>query len=183
MATTARKTAEERREEILEAARFEFADGGLAGTSTEDIARRAGVSQPYLFRLFGTKKDLFVASVSRCMAETLEMFQDAAAGLTGEEALQAIGEAYVRRIAEDPRLLRLQMQSYAACEDEDVRAVVRHGYGELVDFVERHAAVEPARVSSFFAKGMLLNVIASMNLLESDQPWARRLFEGCREAE
>ena len=54
--TTQRQSAEERREEILEAALVEFADRGLHGTSTEDIARRVGISQPYVFRLFGTKK-------------------------------------------------------------------------------------------------------------------------------
>ena len=57
MASTAtRKTADERRVEILEAARAEFALKGLYGASTDTIARRAGLSQPYLFRLFGTKK-------------------------------------------------------------------------------------------------------------------------------
>jgi AcrR family transcriptional regulator len=183
MATTERKTAEERRAEILVAACYEFADGGLTGTSTEDIARRAGISQPYLFRLFGTKKDLFIASVDRCMADMLELFREAADGLRGEEALHAIGEAYGRWIVEEPRLLRHQMQAYAACSDEEVCVAVQRGFGELVDFVERHAGVEPERVSSFFSKGMLLNVIASMNLLGSEQPWARRLIEGCREAE
>src|ERR687885_2722189 len=98
MATTTseRKTAEERRAEILEAARAEFADRGLDGASTDTIARRAGISQPYLFRLFGTKKDLFVASVEGCFAETLAMFREAAKGKRGEEALDAIGEAYLR---------------------------------------------------------------------------------------
>src|SRR5919199_4856140 len=101
MATTTseRKTAEERRAEILEAARAEFADRGLDGASTDTIARRAGISQPYLFRLFGTKKELFIASVEQCFAETLTMFREAAEGKRGEEALDAIGDAYVRTIS------------------------------------------------------------------------------------
>src|ERR671932_153376 len=107
MATaTTRKTAEERRTEILEAARAEFADRGFEGASTDTIARRAGISQPYLFRLFGTKKDLFIASVEGCFAETLAMFHGAAEGKRGEEALAAIGEAYVRTISEDSQRLR-----------------------------------------------------------------------------
>ena len=65
--TATRMTADERREAILEAARGEFASTGFHGTSTETIAERAGISQPYLFRLFGTKKELFIASVRRVL--------------------------------------------------------------------------------------------------------------------
>src|SRR6476661_10666881 len=97
VATTERKSKDVRREEILDAALQEFAEGGLHGASTEDIARRAGISQPYVFRLFGTKKELFRAVVNRCFRETLEMFQRAAEGKRGEEALDAMGNAYVER--------------------------------------------------------------------------------------
>src|ERR1700730_8853996 len=99
--TATRHTAAERRDEILAAAMIEFADRGLHGTSTDDIARRAGISQPYLFRLFGTKKELFKASVSRCFRETLEMFQRAAEGHRGEDALKAMGEAYMDVLEND----------------------------------------------------------------------------------
>ena len=92
----ARKSAETRRDEIIEAAMKEFAYGGLHGTSTEAIARRAGISQPYLFRLFGTKKDLFIASCRRCFGRVLEAFQEAAEGKHGEEAMHSMGEAYAR---------------------------------------------------------------------------------------
>ncbi|MBV8479222.1 MAG: TetR/AcrR family transcriptional regulator, partial [Actinobacteria bacterium] len=122
-----RLSAEERRDDVLDAALIEFAERGLAGTSTEDIARRAGISQPYLFRLFGTKKELFKATVSRCFRETLEMFQRAAEGKRGEEALHAIGEAYVAQLEADRTWLRAQMQAYAAADDPEIRAVVRAG--------------------------------------------------------
>ena len=82
--TSTRLSADERRADVLDAALIEFADRGFEGTSTEDIAKRAGISQPYLFRLFGTKKDLYIASVSRCYRDTLELFQRAAEGLCGE---------------------------------------------------------------------------------------------------
>ncbi len=180
MAVAERKSAEERREEILEAALVEFAAHGLDGGSTEAIAKAVGISQPYVFRLFGTKKELFTATIERCMRGTLEMMQSAAAGLSGEEALHAIGEAYAERLATDPTYLHSQMQAYAACDDAAIRAVVRNGYRELVDYVERVSGLPPDRVSHFFAKGMLLNVIASMDLLASDEGWARRLIEGCR---
>src|SRR5690242_6552870 len=91
---TERKSKEVRREEILDAALEVFAEQGYHGASTEEIARRAGISQPYIFRLFGTKKDLYIAVDTRCFRETHEIFQRAAEGKRGEEALQAIGVAY-----------------------------------------------------------------------------------------
>jgi AcrR family transcriptional regulator len=178
--TTRRKSAEERREEILEAALVEFAAHGLDGGSTEAIARAVGISQPYVFRLFGTKKELFIATIERCMRGTLEMFRAAAGGARGEEALQAIGEAYVERLTTDPTYLHSQMQAYAASDDPQIRDVVRRGYGELVEYVERVSGVPTDRVAHFFAKGMLLNVMASLDLLGADEGWARRLIEGCR---
>src|SRR6478672_12248310 len=113
MAVVERKSAEERREQILEAALTEFAARGLVGGSTETIAKTVGISQPYVFRLFGTKKELFIATVERCMRGTLEMFRTAVAGLKGEDALHAIGEAYGERLGTDPTYLRSQMQAYA----------------------------------------------------------------------
>jgi AcrR family transcriptional regulator len=110
--TTERKSAEVRREEILEAAMKEFAYGGLHGTSTEKIAARAGISQPYLFRLFGTKKDLFIASSTRCFGRVLAAFQEAAEGKTGYEAKKAMGLAYEQLLA-DREMLLGQMQMSA----------------------------------------------------------------------
>src|SRR5215212_382199 len=180
MAVTERKSATERGDEILEAAVVEFAAHGLEGGSTDAIARAVGISQPYVFRLFGTKKQLFMATMERCMRGTLEMFHTASAGLKGEAALRAIGEAYTERLANDPTYLHSQMQAYAACDDPEIRDVVRRGYGELVEYVERVSGEPTERISHFFAKGMLLNVIASMDLLQAQEGWAQRLIEGCR---
>jgi len=177
-AVTARKTAAERREEILVVALEEFVDGGIHGASTEAIARKAGVSQPYLFRLFGTKKELYLEAVRRCLRETLELFQDAAGDLRGEEALHAIGQAY-RGLLADRTRLRGQMQAYADCDDDDVREVVREGFGRLVEYVERVSGAEPERIRDFFAFGMLLNVFASMDLLDQPAPWAKEILESC----
>ncbi|MEW6583740.1 MAG: TetR/AcrR family transcriptional regulator [Actinomycetota bacterium] len=173
-----RKTAEERREEVLDAALTEFAARGFAGASTDAIARRVGISQPYLFRLFGTKKELFIASVERCFADTLEKFRLASEGLSGHDALMAMADAYGQWILSDSRRLRGQMQAYVACDDADVRAVVRRGFGRIVDLAES-TGVTAEEVHHFFARGMLLNVIASMDLLGAEEPWAARLIESC----
>jgi len=180
MVTTERKTKEARREDILDAALHEFAERGLHGASTEDIARRAGISQPYVFRLFGTKKELFRAVVARCFRETLEMFQRAAEGVRGQEALDAIGSAYVEQLKADPVRLRGQMQAYAACHDPEIRDVVQQGYGDLVAYVERVSDLPASEVTGFFAMGMLLNVFAAMEQFDdATEPWAQRLLDGC----
>jgi AcrR family transcriptional regulator len=173
-----RKTKDERREEILDAALAVFAAKGLHGASTEEIARRAGISQPYIFRLFGTKKELYVAGVSRCFRQTLELMQRAAEGKRGEEALNAIGTAYGELLQADRTYLRAQMQAYAACEDPQICAAVRGGFGDLVTYVERVSGASSEEISSFFASGMLLNVLASMEAPAEE--WGARLVEGCK---
>src|SRR5579885_3892540 len=108
MVTAERKSREERREEILDAAFAVFAEQGLHGASTEEIARRAGISQPYVFRLFGTKKELYLATVARCFRQTLEIFQRAAEGRRGQEALAAIGHEYAELLASNRLYLQAQ---------------------------------------------------------------------------
>jgi AcrR family transcriptional regulator len=181
VAATERKTAEERREDVLDGALDEFAARGFHGASTEAIARSAGISQPYVFRLFGTKKELFMAVTARCFRETLEVFQRAAEGKRGIAAMQAIGEAYGDLLAGNPARLRSQMQAYAACDDAEIRAVVQNGFGDLHAYVERVSGVSVAEVSMFFARGMLFNVVASMGLQDGGEPWAERLLAGCKE--
>jgi AcrR family transcriptional regulator len=178
--TTGRRTADERRETVLEAARAEFAVTGYHGTSTEAIAKRAGISQPYLFRLYGTKKKLFLACIERGFQGTLEAMSEASGSLRGEQALEAMGRAYMELLADRKKLLA-QMQSYAACDDPEVREAVRRGFRRLYTFVEAQAGVPPARLARFFAKGMLINVIAAMDLSSSQAQCARQLMEGLRE--
>jgi AcrR family transcriptional regulator len=162
--------AAERRELVLEAALGEFAVGGLAGTSTEEVARRAGISQPYLFRLFPTKRALFLALVQRCFDRLEDTFTTAATGLTGQDALMAMGDAY-ELLLDDRLLLRMQMQAYAACDDPEVRATTRAGYKHLWELVERLTGLPFQDVVDFFAVGMLMNVAAAMDLPAVDERW------------
>ena len=165
-----RMPAAERRELVLEAAMTDFAVGGLAGTSTEDVARRAGISQPYLFRLFPTKKALFIELIGRCFQRVKDTFTAAADGLTGEEALVAMGDAY-ELLLEDRTLLQLQMQCYAACHDPEVGDATRAGFKGLWELVERLPGLPFQTVVDFFAVGMLINVAAAMDLPTVDERW------------
>jgi AcrR family transcriptional regulator len=179
-ATTTRQTAEERREAVFAAAATEFARAGFHGASTDAIAKAAGISQPYLFRLFGTKKELYLATSERKMEEVYQVFERASRGKTGEEALLAMGEAYGELIADRERL-QLMMQCMAAAGgDPEIREGVRHVWRDLVELVERVAPGDPERTAAFFAKGMLLNVLSAMGVFENPTPWGDRLIEGCR---
>jgi AcrR family transcriptional regulator len=171
MSPGTRLSAGERREAVLQAALVEFARGGLEGTSTEKIAHRAGISQPYLFRLFPTKKALFVASVELCFNRVIAAFEQAAEGLEGEDAMVAMAESYGQLIA-DRSLLMHQLQSYASCDDPDVRDATRKGYGRLWDLVARIGGATEDEIREFFAYGMLWNVAAAMGLDSYDAGWA-----------
>jgi AcrR family transcriptional regulator len=168
---SARMPAAERREAILEAAMIEFARGGLHGTATEDIARRAGITQPYVFRLFGTKKALYLETIERGFDRTQSVFAAAAETASEpDEKLRAMGQAY-GPLLRDRSLLLGRLHSYADCSDPEVRAVVRRRYGDLWDWVQRTSGASPEDVRLFFSKGMLLNVIAAMDLRGLTDPW------------
>jgi AcrR family transcriptional regulator len=170
-------TAEERRETILQAAERVFAARGLHGTPTMEIAKAAGISQAYLFRLFPTKAELFIALVQRCNERILGLFAEAAAAAkaAGEEVLPAMGGAYVGLLV-DRELLLVQLHAFAACDDEAVRAEMRRGFAHLVELVERESGADAEQVREFFAHGMLLNVLAAMRAEDSDAHWAQVLL-------
>jgi AcrR family transcriptional regulator len=173
-ATKTRKSAEVRREEIVAAAFEHFAQSGYNGASTDAIARDAGISQPYLFRLFGTKRDLFLACHEHSHDRIRETFERASDGLPREERLQAMGQAYVGLLADRVALL-FQMQSYAACSDPVIQAQVRDRFSDLVERVTELSGAEPHEVWQFFSLGMLLNVMASLDLEANagDEEWAK----------
>ena len=120
----ARMSAEARREEVVGIAFRHFAEGGFDGTSTEAIAREAGVSQPYLFRLFKTKRGLYEACVDQCFERVEGVFAGAVAGATPEERFAAMGHAYGEQLLPDRHALLFQMRAYAVA-DPEIRAYVR----------------------------------------------------------
>jgi AcrR family transcriptional regulator len=180
--TSHRQTAAERRDAVLRAAASEFSRKGLHGASTDAIAKAAGISQPYLFRLFGTKKELYLATTAKAMEETYQAFERASRGQTGTAALDAMGDAYTGLI-EDRERLQLMLQCFAGCEDADIREGVRRVWRDLVELAERTSGEPPEVVSTFFAKGMLLNVLNAMQLFDDPTPWGDRLIAGCAREE
>ena len=174
-----RMSAAERREEILRVAVVEFGRTGLHGTSTETIAREVGVSQPYLFRLFGTKKELFMEAVRWGFDGTIARFREVAAEASdSHDALKRMGDAYVALI-NDRRYLGIQLQAYAATDDPEIQAVVEQCFGRLVTEIVQHAHLTPQQLTFFLGRGMLLNVASSMGALQSPDGWAVMVRDGC----
>jgi AcrR family transcriptional regulator len=160
-----RKSAGERREEILAVAIRHFAVGGYHGTSTEAIAREAGISQPYLFRLFRTKRELFLACCDRADEQLLEVFRDAVASApSSDERLHHMGKAYVEKLLPDRHAILMQMQGYVASAEPEIQAHVRENFGRVVAEVTRLSGADAMEVWNFFAHGMLLNVTAALDL-------------------
>ncbi len=168
--TRQRVPAAERRDALIEAAVHEFAQGGLHGTPVDRIARRVGVAQPYVFSLFGSKRELFLAAVERDFERVSERFAAAAAEFDPAQAppetdvLTAMGDAYVELLGSHRDLLMLQLQCYAACDDEVIRDHVRASYARLVRHVQQLSGAEQERIDNFFRYGMWLNVAAAMGV-------------------
>src|SRR5215211_3795575 len=162
-----RKSADERREEILRIAIEHFAIGGYRGTSTDVIAREARISQPYLFRLFRTKQELFLACDERACERVLETFRRAANGAPPGEKLAAMGRAYTDELLPDRHAVLMMMQGFAAAgADPDIRAHVRQTFREMAMEVAELGGVAPGDVWAFFANGMLLNIVTALELQE-----------------
>jgi AcrR family transcriptional regulator len=171
-AVQVRQSAEERKEAVIAEATKEFAAHGYAGTSTNDIAKRVGVSQPYLFQLFGTKKDLFIAAIGECFGRVRTRFE-----AVGREArqesndaghvLHAMGMAYCDLLA-DRDMLRMQMQAYVASDDPDIQRVVRDEWTALYNSVARVSGADDHALLHWFSAGMLMNVSAAVGGLNPE---------------
>jgi AcrR family transcriptional regulator len=172
MESRPRMSGPERRQQVLRIAAEVFADGGLHGASTELIARRAEITQAYIFRMFGTKKALFLELVVAAFDRMTEGMRDAAGAETGLGALGQMGAQYNKMLADRTSLL-LQLQGFAACGDPEVRDAVRGSFGRMWQAVAGTTGLDAVTIKAFLAFGMLLNSGAALQAAELDEPWAR----------
>ena len=168
--TRQRVPAAERRDALVDAAVQEFAHGGLHGTPVARIARRVGVAQPYVFSLFASKRELFIAAVERAFEQTAQTFTRAAAEFDpatappDSDVLSAMGNAYVEMLGSHRDYLMIQHQAYAACDEQEIRERVRHCYAGLVAHAKALSGADSERLDEFFRYGMWLNVAAAMEV-------------------
>ncbi len=176
-------TAEERREELISAAIPVFAEKGYHAAPTTEIARKAGISQAYLFRLYPTKEDLFVAAVERSTDNMVKTLAAAAekAEQEGIEPGDAMGLAYGELVSSDRELLLMQLHAQAVSPAiPAVREAMRNCFANLYALSSERTGGSPDELKSWFAHGMLINVMTAINAEEVDEPWAVALtdFEG-----
>jgi len=163
-------TSEERREQVIAAAVKEFAANGFHATSTTAIARRAGISQPYIYALFPNKHELFLTVHRHVVDRIRRAFLEAArGGADAGERLRRMGHAYMELLANRDEIL-VQMQSHAAAGDPALREPVRQEFLRLAEDVRRMSGASEEQVFEFLAKGMLLNVVAALELPEDFVP-------------
>ena len=124
--------------------------------------RIAWASLSPIFRLYGTKKDLFVAAALRVCQRIQDAFEEAARR-DPEHALRAMGDAYQPLLSSRAELLVL-LHAFAASEDQEVRKAVSSRYEELWKFVAARSGAGRAAVAQFFADGMGITVGAALGL-------------------
>ena len=167
--TATRMSAPERRELILAAAMKAFARGGYAGTSTDSVAREAGVSQPYVVRMFGTKAELFREVFTRALDTILGTFDAELDRLTidpeSEDFWASLGRAYGDLIS-DRDLLLVMMHGFAAGTTPEIGAQARASMSAIYQQIRTRTGCTPERAREFIAQGMLLNILLAMQAPE-----------------
>src|ERR1700677_1007531 len=168
--TRQRVPAAERRDALIDAAIHEVAQTGLHGTPVDRIARGVGVAQPYVFSLFGSKRELFLQAVERCFERVYEMLAEAAAefdpavAVPDSTALSPMANAYIEQLDDNRDILLLQQHAYAACGDDQVRPRVRACYERFQAQVKELSGADDETLEDFFRYGTWINVNAALGL-------------------
>ena len=181
--TAERISSVERRESILAAASRVFGERGYVGATTDQIAQAAGISQPYVVRMFGSKEALFLEVLKRALDKLVVAFRsaiaDSAAAGESEDLLDArIGIAYVDLI-EDRGILLSLMQGFIMGHDAVIGKAARDGFLVIYRILRDEAHFEPNQIRAFLAEGMLFNTLFALRLpdeYESDEA-AKELME------
>jgi TetR/AcrR family transcriptional regulator len=176
-----RMAAGRRRQLILDAATEVFGARGYIGATTDQVARAAGISQPYVVRMFGSKERLFVEVVGRAKDALLAAFRSAldamGEGRSPEELTHALGDAYVD-LAERRGIHLSLLQAFVQGADPVVGAAAREGFLAVWRLLRQEAGFSPDAAREFIAQGMLISVLLSVRMPESagDDPEAREML-------
>ena len=183
--TVTRMRSEDRRELILQAATAVFGDRGYVGATTDAVARAAGVSQPYVVRMFGTKEALFLEVLHRALDRLLSAFHAALVGsdpVPGDspEAIgRRLGTSYSALLSDRGLLLSL-MHAFVLGADPVVGKAAREGFLDVYRFLREEAGFSPDDANDFLAHGMMLNTMVGLRMADeySDgDPCAKELLE------
>jgi TetR/AcrR family transcriptional regulator len=181
----ARMKSPERRQLILEAATAVFGERGYVGATTDAVAKAAGVSQPYVVRMFGTKEALFLAVLDRALDRLLDSFGRALEGPaptlpTGEplSVHARLGVAYTELLSDRGLLLSL-MHAFVLGAEPVIGECARAGFLRVYRFLRDEAGFTPAEANDFLSSGMLLNTMVGLRMADDydSDPLARELLD------
>ncbi|MFH8252064.1 TetR/AcrR family transcriptional regulator [Microbacterium sp. B2969] len=176
-----RMSSDERREQIIAAAIAVFGARGYEGTTTDDVARTAGVSQPYVVRLFGTKESLFLAAIQASRDELMRVFRVALEDDSSDRPVaKRIGEAYVELLSVRG-LHQTLSHAWLLGGHPVIGAAARQCFAEVWRFFRDEAGFDADEARRFLAEGMLINVMIGMRLVDDygSDPSITELFRAC----
>jgi AcrR family transcriptional regulator len=176
--TRTRLTAEERHGQLVAAAVTAFSAGGYAGTTTDQVARLAGVSQPYVIRLFGTKQQLFLAALGNATDRIEQCLRDAAARQADMASLRAAYDD----LLDERELITVLLHGFTASADPAIGPTVRDCFGRVYRTIRELTGASAEEARTFVAKGMLLTVLSAMQILGPNavphEQWMTELVGG-----
>lgn len=166
-----RMAAGERRELVLAAAAGVFGERGYVGATTDAVAKAAGVSQPYVVRMFGTKAALFQAVLERSLDKLIASFRQEIAeaqlpgrGGQGSEDLQmCIGRKYIEMLTDRGLLLSL-MQAFMLGADPEIGPTARAGFLRVYRLLRDEAGFTPEQATEFLSAGMMINTLVGLRM-------------------
>jgi AcrR family transcriptional regulator len=170
--------AEERRESVITAAMEVFGERGYVGTTTDAVARAAGVSQPYVVRMFGTKEALFLAVLDRALRRLLDAFRSAIAADSSEDLHHRMGSAYADLLSDRGLLLSL-MHAFVSGADPVIGRAARTGFLDVYRLLRQEAGFSAEEARAFLAEGMLLNTLVGIRMADEydSDPDAKALMD------
>lgn len=163
-------TSVNRRSDILSAAIEVFAEVGYYRATTVQVAERANISQPYVFKFFSTKEQLLVSALEVSWSRVIESFRKVVDTTSPELLETTLIREYENIQAKHQNELLLQMQAQTMRE-EAIQNTMRGGFNEVREMVLtafREAGIEKSeeRTMLFLARGVLCNVALALNMPE-----------------
>ncbi|WP_375385896.1 TetR/AcrR family transcriptional regulator [uncultured Microbacterium sp.] len=175
-----RLSSDERREQIVEAAMAVFGARGYVGTTTDEVARAASVSQPYVVRLFGTKENLFLAAIGEALQRLLAAFRAAPTGEDLPARRDAMGAAYLG-LLEVRGLHQILSHAFLLGAHPVIGPCARDGFAEVWRYLRHEAGFSAEEAQKFLAAGMLINTMVGLRLTDEygKDAGMTELFDEC----
>jgi len=159
-----------RRSDIISAAIEVFAEIGYFRATTAQVAERAKISQPYVFRFFATKEALLLTALEVSWSRVIESFRQVVDSVSSEKLETGLIEAYenILELYRNEVLLQMQAQTI---QEAAIREAMRDGFSKVRQMVLdafREAGIPnpEERTMLFLARGMLCNISIALDMPE-----------------